>query len=85
LAKYESWKITCEGSLSDRNLLKSFHDSMAGDFGTFYFFNPDDQIVNVRFIDGKLPIIDKRELDTTKPSFGAIVGFSAELTIEKVI
>jgi hypothetical protein len=83
--KLESWKILVEGTPAQRTTLKDFHDDMGGDATPFYFYTPDNTQVTARFVDGKLPIKDKREFNKDQPTKGTIVGFSCELTIEKVI
>lgn len=83
--KLETWKITIEGSPEQKAILKSFHERMGGDAAPFLFYTPDGEQVSARFSDGKLPITNIRELDLNNPTCGNIVGFTCELTIEKVI
>lgn len=85
IAKMESWKIQLEGSPAQRTALKAFHERMGGDATPFTFYTPDNIAIVARFSDGKLPIKDIREFDPNSLTKGKIVGFTCELTIEKVI
>lgn len=83
--KLESWKVTIEGTPAERVILREFHERMGGDATPFLFYRPDGTVVQARIADGKLPVKNIRELDTSSPTCGKIIGFICELTIEKVI
>ena len=83
--KLVTWKITVKGTDTQRKTLESFHDSVNGDAGIFYFYDEDGVQVLCRFADGKLPLTLKREFTSANDTHGIVVGFTCSLTIEKVI
>ena len=83
--KTTTWKITLKGNNEQRLILEKFHDAVNGDAGKFYFVDENGKQVLCRFADGKLPIVLKREYDAYSDTNGTVVGFSCDITIEKVI
>lgn len=80
-----TWKISCKGNATDLQTLIDFQNSVGGNSSTFYFTDPYDVQQAVRFADPKLSLKVTREFTSGNTTHGTIVGFTADITIEKVL
>jgi len=81
----ETWKIQCRGTDTDRQTLKNFWKAHGGNAIPFYFYDPDGAQRIVRFGTDQYTGQAIREFDTTSPTNGTVVGFTATIDIELVL
>lgn len=80
-----SWKINVKGSVDNHKTLESFHDRMGGNAVPFYFLDENLVQQKVRFAEQGMSVKLLREFTLDNPTHGKVVGFTADITLEREV
>lgn len=79
-----TWVFHCRGDNTQRKTLENFYLNINGNVQPFYFTDEDGVQQTVRLVDPKFKYKLLREF-TYNNTGGTVVGFTADITVEKVL